>query len=92
MSNRKSIFNDFRICAAEKKCDGCSREKSCAGFRNESSIEINKELVALILEAMEPVEPKGNMSVGFWCGACRAGLLFEKQAFCQRCGKAVKWL
>lgn len=73
-------------------CYGCYQEGPGFGFACRESLM--RDALALLRET-EPVEPikKPGIVEPYKCGACGAvlGWESEKQRFCPKCGRGIKW-
>ena len=92
------LFEAFRCCVTDQKCDGCPRNGKCPGWSlYRRSVQIPKALALDVIEAlkeMEPVEPVWKHGYPY-CEKCGKRLvtvgLAIRDNYCRSCGRKVKW-
>jgi len=95
MIDREKVMAGLELCTNISQ-DGClmlcpykdEKDETYSGFCE----QVLKQEALALLKEQEAVEPKLSMS-GLWyeCPVCHRHLLKDKDNYCARCGKAVKW-
>lgn len=93
-TDRERIIRAIECCISDpdgkRACDKCPYGEAQANGRHCQNL-MHNDALNLLKERNPEVEVLNEIDRLYKCPECHKAFFYQKQRFCDRCGKAVKW-